>query len=252
MIYILKFIAAFLLPPGLFVLLGVILSTYLWRKRQHFGRFAFSLSAVLTLLLYFSSTLLGAKLLGQPLENRYSQQQPAAAQVIVVLGGGSVGSVPDGTERGGLMSAGAARLAKQHSLPVLISGGQVFSDGASEALVAERILLQLGLPQEQIIVETQARTTKENAAYSAALCRERGYKNVLLLTSALHMPRSMQFFERYLGEQGIKVVAYPCDYTLNPQGKFNPRWLVPQLQAFDITCMALHEYVGMAGAFLQR
>lgn len=258
MIYILKFIAAFLLPPGLFVLLGVILSTYLWRKRQHFGCLAFSLSAFLTLLLYFSSTLLGAKLLGQPLENRYSQQEPAAAQVIVVLGGGSVGSVPDGTERGGLMSAGAARLltaarlAKQHSLPVLISGGQVFSDGASEALVAERILLQLGLPQEQIIVETQARTTKENAAYSAALCRESGYNNVLLLTSALHMPRSMQFFERYLGGQGIKVAAYPCDYTLNPHGKFNPRWLVPQLQAFDITCMALHEYAGMAGAFLQH
>lgn len=204
MIYILKFIAAFLLPPGLFVLLGIILSVYLWRRRQNFGRFAFSLSAVLTLLLYFSSTLLGAKLLGQPLENRYSQQEPAAAQVIIVLGGGSVGSVPDGAERGGLMSAGAARLltaarlAKQHSLPVLISGGQVFSDGASEALVAERILLQLGLPQEQIIVETQARTTQENAAYTAALCRERGYHNVLLLTSALHMPRSMQFFERYL------------------------------------------------------
>ena len=109
MIYILKFIAAFLLPPGLFVLLGIILSVYLWR-RQNFGRFAFSLSAFLTLLLYFSSTLLGAKLLGQPLENRYSQQQPASAQVIVVLGGGSVGSAPDGTERGGLMSAGAARL----------------------------------------------------------------------------------------------------------------------------------------------
>lgn len=252
MIYILKFIAAFLLPPGLFVLLGIILSVYLWRRRQNFGRFAFSLSAVLTLLLYFSSTLLGAKLLGQPLENRYSQQQPAAAQVIVVLGGGSVGSAPDGTERGGLMSAGAARLAKQHSLPVLISGGQVFSDGVSEALVAERILLQLGLPQEQIIVETQARTTQENAAYTAALCRKRGYQNVLLLTSALHMPRSMQFFERYLGEQGIKVAAYPCDYTLNPQGRLNPRWLVPQLQAFDITCMALHEYAGMAGALLQH
>ena len=110
MIYILKFIAAFLLPPGLFVLLGIILSVYLWRRRQNIGRFAFSLSAFLTLLLYFSSTLLGAKLLGQPLENRYIQQQPYAAQVIVVLGGGSVGSAPDGTERGGLMSAGAARL----------------------------------------------------------------------------------------------------------------------------------------------
>lgn len=258
MIYVLKFIAAFLLPPGLFVLLGIILSVYLWRKRKRFGRLAFGLSTFFTLLLYFSSTLLGAKLLGQPLENRYSQQQPADAQVIVVLGGGSVGSVPDGTERGGLASAGAARLltaarlAKQHSLPVLISGGQVFSDGVSEALVAERILLQLGLPQEQIIVETQARTTKENAAYTAVLCRERGYHSILLLTSALHMPRSMQFFEHCLGAQGVKVVPYPCDYMLNPQGSFNPRWLVPQLQAFDITCMAMHEYIGMAGAFLQR
>lgn len=127
-----------------------------------FRLLSFQLKRFLTLLLYFSSTLLGAKLLGQPLENRYSQQQPYAAQVIVVLGGGSVGSVPDGAERGGLMSAGAARLltaarlAKQHSLPVLISGGQVFSDGVSEALVARaRILLQLGLPQEQIIVETR-------------------------------------------------------------------------------------------------
>lgn len=107
MIYVLKFIAAFLLPPGLFVLLGIILSIYLWRKRQRFGGLAFRLSTCMTLLLYFSCTLVGAKLLGQPLENRYSQQQPAAAQVIVVLGGGSVGSVPDGTERGGLMSAGA-------------------------------------------------------------------------------------------------------------------------------------------------
>ena len=108
MIYILKFIAAFLLPPGLFVLLGIILSVYLWRRRQNIGRFAFSLSAFLTLLLYFSSTLLGAKLLGQPLENRYIQQQPDAAQVIVVLGGGSVGSAPDGTERGGCRRAYSA------------------------------------------------------------------------------------------------------------------------------------------------
>lgn len=75
MIYILKFIAAFLLPPGLFVLLGIILSVYLWR-RQNFGRFAFSLSAVLTLLLYFSSTLLGAKLLGATVGEPL---QPAAA-----------------------------------------------------------------------------------------------------------------------------------------------------------------------------
>lgn len=64
MIYILKFIAAFLLPPGLFVLLGIILSVYLWRRRQNIGRFAFSLSAFFDAAVIFQLYLIGSKAAG--------------------------------------------------------------------------------------------------------------------------------------------------------------------------------------------
>lgn len=254
MIYILKFIAAWLLPPGVFVLLGGALTYLLFKRRAAKVRY---LALVLTLCVYLLSTTLGARLLALPLEQAYKQQDLQDAQLIVVLGGGSVGGVPDGAEQGNLGPVGAARLltaarlAKQHELPVLITGGQVFDDGANEALLSARILRDLGLRDEQIIPEQQARTTQENAQFTAKLCRERGYERVLLVTSALHMPRSKYFFDRYLGSQDVELVTYPCDYRLNPQAEFSLRCLVPQQEAFDISCSALHEYVGLIGGRLR-
>ena len=254
MIYALKFIAAWLLPPGLFILLAAIVTLKLWQLRSSLAlRFA---SLALTLVLYLSSTLVGARLLALPLEASYQQSDARQAQVIVVLGGGSVGQTPDGAEEGSLAATGAARLltaarlAQSYQLPVLVSGGQVFSDSASEAQISGRILRQLGLPEKRVIREEQARTTQENAQYTAQLCAERGYSSVLLVTSALHMQRSVKFFERYLGSQGIKILPYPCDYTLNPQNSFSLRWLLPQAEAFNITCNAVHEYVGLVGVWV--
>lgn len=255
MVYVLKLIASLLLPPGSFVVMAAVLAVLLWRRRV--SCLLRVLSLLLAVLLYLACTPLGARTLALPLEVRCVQQSPAAAQAIVVLGGGSVGGVADGAEIGNVTAVGAARLltaarlARQHELPVIVSGGQVFADGASEARIGRRILLQLGLADDMIIVEDKARTTQENAAYTAQLCRERGYKSVLLLTSALHMPRSLQHFERYLTPQGVDILTYPCDYTLNPDSSFNAHQLLPQPPALDITCMALHEYVGMAGAWLQ-
>lgn len=254
MIYLLKFIAAWLLPPGLFIIMSAVLTYVLFKRRAGKVRY---FALVLTLGLYLLSTPLGARFLALPLEQAYKQQELQTAQLIVVLGGGSVGGVPDGAEQGNLGPVGAtrlltaARLAKQHKLPVLITGGQVFADGANEALLSARILRDLGLSDEQIIPEQQARTTQENAQFTAQLCRERGYERVLLLTSALHMPRSKYFFDRYLGSQGVALATYPCDYRLNPKAEFSLRRLVPQQEAFDISCSALHEYVGLIGGRLR-
>ena len=254
MIYVLKFIAAWLLPPGIFIIMSAVLTYVLFKRRAGKVRY---LALGLTLSLYLLSTPLGSRLLALPLEQAYKQQEPQTAQLIVVLGGGSVGGVPDGAEQGNLGPVGAARLltaarlAKQHKLPVLITGGQVFADGANEALLSSRILRDLGVSDEQIIPEQQARTTQENAQFTAQLCREQGYGRVLLVTSALHMPRSKYFFDRYLSSQGVALATYPCDYRLNPQAEFSLRRLVPQQEAFDISCSALHEYVGLIGGRLR-
>ena len=254
MIYVLKFIAAWLLPPGIFILVAAALTYALFKRRA--GRVRY-LALVLTLGIYLLSTTLGARLLALPLEAAYKQEKPEEAQLIVVLGGGSVGGVPDGTAQGNLGPVGAARLltaarlSKQHGLPVLITGGQVFADGANEALISARVLRDLGVAEAQIIPEVKARTTQENAQFTAELCKERGYERVLLVTSALHMPRSKYFFDRYLGSPNIKILTYPCDYTLNPESEVSLRRFVPQQQALDISCSALHEYVGLIGGRLR-
>lgn len=263
MIYILKFIAAWLLPPGLFILMAAVLTYYLYKQKA--GRI-YKLALALTLGLYFCSTTLGARLLALPLEHYYKPQNPWGIDLIVVLGGGSVGGVYSGgpvgnvlknATAGSLTATGstrlltAARQARKHHVPVLITGGQVFADGANEAELSANILRDLGLPEEQIIVEPQARTTQENAEYTAKICEERGYKSVLLVTSAMHMPRSKYFFNRYVDREKTWVYTYPCDYTLNPNSEFSVCRFVPQLEAFSISCSALHEYVGLIGGCLR-
>lgn len=83
MMYILKFILLWLLPPGCIVLLLAALTFYLF-KRKAAGKFA---AVLITLLLYFASLMPTAQLLTHGLESRYTQQSAVKADVIAVLGG---------------------------------------------------------------------------------------------------------------------------------------------------------------------
>ena len=78
MMYILKFILLWLLPPGCMVLLLAALTFYLF-KRKAAGKFA---AALITLLLYFASLMPTAQLLTHGLESRYTQQSAVKADVL--------------------------------------------------------------------------------------------------------------------------------------------------------------------------
>lgn len=53
------------------------------------------------------------------------------------------------------------RLQKRLDIPIIISGGQVFADSGTEATVAEKVLLELSVPPQQIFTDTEARNTTE-------------------------------------------------------------------------------------------
>lgn len=44
------------------------------------------------------------------------------------------------------------RLQKRLDIPIIISGGQVFADSGTEATVAEKVLLELSVPPQQILL----------------------------------------------------------------------------------------------------
>ena len=248
MMYILKFILLWLLPPGCIVLLLAALTFYLF-KRKAAGKFA---AALITLMLYFASLMPTAQLLTHGLESRYTQQSAVKADVIAVLGGGAVSGVPDIDGEGALAAAGMNRLAtgmrlqRMLGVPLIVSGGQVFKDSGGEAEIAKRVLISMGVKENMVYTDTKALNTRQNAQNIIAASRENGWKRIIVVTSALHMPNFAA-----VKDSDIEVTAYPCDYLSSGKIVISPFSFVPQAYALDLTAMALKEYLALAaGNFL--
>ncbi len=47
----------------------------------------------------------------------------------------------------------------------------------------------------EVLIEPNARTTYENAYYASRIIKEKGYRNVILVTSEYHMPRAYLLFK---------------------------------------------------------
>ena len=219
MIYILKFGAAWILPPGIFILAMIGIAVYLWKKRHQHR--AAGLLAALSLALYLLSIGAVADRLMGSLEQTYEVPAHPEGDVIVMLGGGAIADVQDVDGVGMLAQSPSSRLLttlrlhRLYNLPILLAGGQVFSDTGSEAEIARRVLRSLGVPGEMIYVETHSRTTGQNARYSAEILRREGFAHPILVTSAFHLPRAVLNFEK----EGVAVTPYPTDFWVsgNPQ-----------------------------------
>jgi uncharacterized SAM-binding protein YcdF (DUF218 family) len=108
-----------------------------------------------------------------------------------------------------------------------------------EAVLMGRLLRDLGVPREALLLESQTRTTSTGAAAVASLLELRQVKHALLFTSASHLPRA----QRNLASVGIETCAMPVDFQ-----HVAPIWpghLVPQLSALAKSTAALHEYLGL-------
>lgn len=244
LIYIIKFIYSFVLPPGIFLLLLLAASVWLWRK----SRKQAVLIAGIALLLYLSVIPLTSRLLVGALERQYDQPSAVQGDVIVVLGGGASRGTPDLGGEGNLFGGAAnrlltaVRLHRTTGLPILFSGGQVFSDSGNEADIARRQLIELGVPDRDILVENRSLNTEQNAVYTAALLKASGLSHPVLVTSAFHLPRAVREFRL----AGIEPEPFPTDY-LASGGRFSfyPGLLAPSSAAAATTGTALKEYLGL-------
>ena len=80
--------------------------------------------------------------------------------------------------------------------------------GITEAELAGAFYTEQGADMKRVTLESQARTTRENAKRVSALLGERCKQPWLLVTSEWHMPRSMSAFQAV----GCNVTAYPVDF----------------------------------------
>lgn len=102
---------------------------------------------------------------------------------------------------------------------ILLCGGTVrdFSDGkCSEAEQMCKTVLELGVPEKDIILENSSQNTVENIRF-ALIELERAFclnkvSRVLLVTTAYHMRRSLAI-ARYLFPEHIDVIPCPANDT---------------------------------------
>ena len=160
----------------------------------------------------------------------------------IVLGGGIDPAASKGSGETELNAAGDRILAgyalyqSGRVRNLLLSAGGPDPGEPVEADWGAATFRGLGVPAERVVVERESRNTRENAERSARLVRERGWKSLVLVTSAMHVPRAAATFRK----AGLEVDVLPVDRRFGPK---DGSWL-PRVESLERSSGALRELAG--------
>jgi len=225
----------------------------LFRKRAVICRVCFSL-AVAVLLVCGNGWLVGG--ITRHLEWRYLPLNPVPqADCILILSGGILGRIPprptvEVADAGDRVLYGA-HLFRQGKAPQIICTGNVATGGVAARPAAEdmaELLEEINVPKDSILTETNSEDTHQHAKNLYPMFQTRGFKRVLLVTSAMHMPRSVGTFRRLC--PGIDFIPAPTDFRVTE--RIPAPWyhqltaLVPTPRHLLDFSEVMHEYLGMA------
>lgn len=243
------FVANPLFVGILLVALGLILVLC---KKERIALWA--LGTALVWFWFWSMPIVGGCLC-LPLEEDYPVQladDMPEADAIVLMGGGVWGDeyypyacLNEAADR----AWHSARLWKAGKAPIVIPSN------VGAELGDAKLLIDLGVPNDAIVLENKAVNTEENAKFVREILNRvehaehvDGWKpKVLLVTSACHMRRSLYMFEKYAPE--IECIPAATDYQALPWKDlpFKFRSLLPSIDAFARNNSFIHEYIGYYG-----
>jgi uncharacterized SAM-binding protein YcdF (DUF218 family) len=249
--YLLRQLLLLLQPVGLIWFTLLILTVVLWRKQR---RGCSATTGVLALFITVCGSTDFPGWLLRGLERPWAGGKIAELPVcdaVVVLGGGSE---PARYEAAGvhLTRAGdryvmGVELMRLGKAPALCLGGNTSEiDGVqhAEADVVKAWLESWKLVPADEIVSLGANTnTRDEGVKVAKLAKERGWKRVLLVTSASHMSRSVAVFRAV----DVEVVPAPCNFLTSLSTGSSPFQLsVPSWAGFEKIGIWAHETAGWA------
>jgi len=115
----------------------------------------------------------------------------------------------------------------------------------SEGMYLATFAKQAGLSENQIVVTEDVQNTAQEAIAVKKYLTQHDLKEIILVTSAYHMPRAQQLFQNL----GVNLQTYPVDskvvlYDVTPMD------FLPDAGAFSANQFALRELIGRAYYFL--
>ncbi|MEX2029479.1 MAG: YdcF family protein [Anaerolineales bacterium] len=243
----------YLLPGSpMFLMVAVTLGLvflYWHRDAQRWGRFILTGVAAAYWLLSMPAF---ARMLERGLDPGFgsltSAEDAEGAQAIVVLAGGShtyrsaAGDVFSLSRETAARALEASRLYRLLGNPeVIASGGeQEPESGLAESQALSHSLHDTGVPIEQILEESKAASTREQALEMVPFLAEHGIDRFVLVTSAEHMNRALGAF-RKAGLDPIPSAPRAGDVE---EGTARSAWL-PQESGLNQSRTALREYLAL-------
>lgn len=242
-------------PSSLCVILiaiGLCLIAFTWRRRLGLWLASLGLTALVA-----AGFLPVGNYLVLPLEERFAGQNlpdPGAEVAgIIILGGFEDGWVSAGRDGLALNEAAerlteGVRLAKRWpTARVVFSGGVagLLAGGEGAAGPVGAFLRDVGIEEERIVLEPDARNTWQNALLTRELVKPSPGETWVLVTSAYHMPRSIGVFR----QAGFDVIAAPVDFrTRDRRDLWRLFETIPAgLQRLDL---ATREWIGLVAYWL--
>lgn len=160
-------------------------------------------------------------------EGKVSSEVPEASDydAIIVLG---AQVLPDGAPNVQLSWRldKAYEAWKVHPVPVVVCGAQGADEPCPEAEAMAAYLVDLGIPEDQILKDPDSFNTNQNLKNAAALLHEHpDIKRVLIVTSDYHVPRAMSI-ARDLGFEADGIGS-PCkpEYWLKNHSREALAWV---------------------------
>lgn len=145
-----------------------------------------------------------------------------------------------GTRNADLLLCGLVYVSSGTAHKVVLAGGvsAEVNHTAARTVALQEWAVLLGYPKDTIIADAKSSATHDRARAVKLLLGKNS--RILLLDSAMHIPRSAAAFKKV----GLDVTPIPCAYTMSA-GSWTLSDFVPQGKNLKASSAAVHEYLGL-------
>lgn len=224
-----KILAAFFIPPGLFFTLLAGAAVFILIRKKPGKKLAIYLLAVGALIWGLSIAPVSDSLT-RSLERAVPVPPDPQGDVIIVLYGTGQRLGP------------AIGLYHALKVPLVLCGFNYLQNNSADR---ERLLSGLeesGIPRGEVIIETQSRDTRENIREVKTICRERGFRSPLIVTSAFHGRRVRLTCRK----QEFQATLVPVSFTVFGRAiRYTWRDYLPLAEDLYSASLAMNEYLGL-------
>jgi uncharacterized SAM-binding protein YcdF (DUF218 family) len=252
--FLYKLIGGLLTPPGCFF--ALLFPLLLWQAlgaRSRGEKWRSRAALFLLVLLYALFMPVTSDFLMRQVETgRPPLPRDETPTLVLALAGGDTHPVLDVSGEAGteveLSAQSFQRLAegilaaKSRGWPLLYSGAWEEGDASVYEDYLRGEAKRLGFEGE-VLVDASSRNTWENLRETAKIVRQRGFKRVVLSTTAFHMRRTLWMARRQMPD--VELLPWPSGWR-STRGRFAVNILGVSALAFYDSCMALRELAGLA------